>query len=210
MKEDGMDELGPLIGLVTRCSSRGFVGAMRLPETDLPVFGAFCKAEAQRGQSDVIGLVYDISIEDDEFARQMAIAEKLEPENIVDQQARLLPVEISALSIGYLRGDRHSYTLPPQPPISMAPIYSLSMREVYAFTSKLDFIPLILNASQLPVDDLLVAALHQAAEARSADEQRSFLLEAGRECARLLARDMSRLEGVISRLTERDDSTLSS
>ena len=29
----------PLIGLVTRCSSQGFVGAKRLPETDLPIFG---------------------------------------------------------------------------------------------------------------------------------------------------------------------------
>lgn len=200
-----MDELGPLIGLVTRCSSRGFVGAMRLPETDLPVFGAFCKAEAQRGHSNVIGLIYDISIEDDEFARQMAIAEKLEPENIADQQARLLPVEISALSIGYLRGDRYLYTLPPQPPISMAPIYSLSREEVQAFTSKLDFIPLILNASQLPVDDLLVAALHQATQVRSTDEQRPFLLDAGRECARRLARDLTRLEGVIYRLNEMDD-----
>lgn len=200
-----MDELGPLIGLVTRCSSRGFVGAMRLPETDLPVFGAFCQVEAQRGHSNVIGLIYDISIEDDEFARQMAIAEKLEPENVVDQQARLLPVEISALSVGYMRDDRYMHTLPPQPPISMAPIYSLSMEDVHAFTSKLDFIPLILSASQLPVDDLLVAALRQAAQARSADEQQSFVLEAGRECARLLVRDLTRLEGVISRLTDQDD-----
>ncbi|HEY46737.1 MAG TPA: hypothetical protein G4O14_08140 [Anaerolineae bacterium] len=200
-----MDDFGPLIGLVTRCSSRGFVGAMRLPETDLPVFGAFCKAEAQRGHSNVIGLIYDISIEDDEFARQMAIAEQLEPENIADQQARLLPVEISALSVGYLRGDQYLQTLPPQPPISMASIYSLSMEEVQAFTTKLDFISLILSASQMPVDDLLVAALRQAAQARSTDEQRSFLLEAGRECARLLARDLTRLEGVIFRLTERDD-----
>jgi hypothetical protein len=178
---------------------------MRLPETDLPVFGAFCKAEAQRGHSNVIGLIYDISIGDDEFARQMAIAEKIEPENIADQQARLLPVEISALSVGYLRGDRYMHTLPPQPPISMAPIYSLSKEEIHAFTSKLDFIPLILSASQLPVDDLLVAALHQAAGARLAEEQRSFLLEAGRECARRLARDLSRLESVIYRLTEQDD-----
>jgi hypothetical protein len=178
---------------------------MRLPETDLPVFGSFCKSEAQRGQSNVIGLIYDISIEDDEFARQMAIAEKLEPENIADQQARLLPVEISALSVGYLRGDRYIQTLPPQPPISMAPIYSLSTEEIHAFTSKLDFIPLILSASQLPVDDLLVAAIHQAAGTRSVDEQRSFLLEAGRECARWLARDLTRLEGVIHKLTERDE-----
>ena len=200
-----MDEQGPLIGLVTRCSSRGFVGAMRLPDTDLPIFGAFCKVEAQRGYSQVIGLIYNISIEDDEFARQMAVAERLELENLSDQQARLLPVEISALSVGYWSDDRYLQTLPPQPPISMAPIYSLSKEDVQSFTAKLDFIPLILAASQLPVDDLLVAVLRQAAQARPADMQRSFLLHAGRECARRLANDLTRLENIIHGLVERED-----
>jgi hypothetical protein len=200
-----MGEQGPLIGLVTRCSSRGFVGAMRLPETDLPIFGAFCKAEAQRGQSQVIGLIYDISIEDDEFARQMAVAERFEPENLADQQARLLPVEISVLSVGYWSGDRYLQTLPPQPPISMAPIYSLSNEEIQTFTANLTFIPLLLAASQLPVDDLLVAALRQAAHVRSADKQRSFLLQAGRECAWRLAHDLTRLENIIHGLAEQED-----
>jgi hypothetical protein len=200
-----MGEHEPLIGLVTRCSSRGFVGAMRLPETDLPIFGTFCKAEAQRGHSQVIGLIYDISIEDDEFARQMAVAERFEPENLADQQARLLPVEISALSVGYWSGDRYMQTLPPQPPISMAPIYSLSVEEIRTFTARLNFIPLILAASQLPVDDLLVAALRHAAQVRSVDKQRSFLLQAGRECAWRLANDLTRLEDIIQGLTERDE-----
>jgi len=57
------------IGRVTRCSTRGFVGAVRLPEPQWPVFGTFCRAEAQQGQSQVIGLIYDLSIEDDELAR---------------------------------------------------------------------------------------------------------------------------------------------
>ena len=193
----------PLIGLVTRCSSQGFVGAKRLPETDLPIFGDFCTVEAQQGQSKVIGLIYDISIQDDEFARQMAAAEDLDPKLIEDQRLnRLLPVEISALSVGFRRQDQISQSLPPQPPISMAPIHPLSDQEVIEFTRRLDFIPLVLSASQLPADDLVAAMLMRAAARRPQEQRRPFLLEAGRVCADYLARDLTRLEYILRALNQ--------
>ena len=198
-----MEEVHAMIGRVTRCSIRGFVGAVRLPEPDLPSFGAFCKAEAQQGHSQVIGLIYDISIEDDEFARQMATAESLSPEQFSDHQYnRQVPVEFSALAIGYQRDDQFHYNLPPQPPLTLAPIRALAPAERMAFTQRLDFIPLILSAPNLPVDDLLTAALRQAAQDRSGGERRRFLLQAGRECARLLDRDLSRLHVVVRGLAE--------
>lgn len=198
-----MEEVHAMIGRVTRCSIRGFVGAVRLPEPDLPSFGAFCKAEAQQGHSQVIGLIYDISIEDDEFARQMATAESLSPEQFSDHQYnRQVPVEFSALAIGYQRDDQFHYNLPPQPPLTLAPIRALTPTERMAFTQRLDFIPLILSAPNLPVDDLLTAALRQAAQDRSGSERRRFLLQAGRECARLLDRDLSRLHVVVRGLAE--------
>ncbi|MCK4692159.1 MAG: hypothetical protein KAT23_00925 [Anaerolineales bacterium] len=198
-----MEEVHAMIGRVTRCSIRGFVGAVRLPEPDLPSFGAFCKAEAQQGHSQVIGLIYDISIEDDEFARQMATAESLSPEQFSDHQYnRQVPVEFSALAIGYQRDDQFHYNLPPQPPLTLAPIRALTPAERMAFTQRLDFIPLILSAPNLPVDDLLTAALRQAAQDRSGGECRRFLLQAGRECARLLDRDLSRLHVVVRGLAE--------
>lgn len=198
-----MEEVHAMIGRVTRCSIRGFVGAVRLPEPDLPSFGAFCKAEAQQGHSQVIGLIYDISIEDDEFARQMATAESLSPEQFSDHQYnRQVPVEFSALAIGYQRDDQFHYNLPPQPPLTLAPIRALTPTERMAFTQRLDFIPLILSAPNLPVDDLLTAALRQAAQDRSDVERRRFLLQAGRECARRLDRDLSRLHVVVRGLAE--------
>lgn len=198
-----MEEVHAMIGRVTRCSIRGFVGAVRLPEPDLPSFGAFCKAEAQQGHSQVIGLIYDISIEDDEFARQMATAESLSPEQFSDHQYnRQVPVEFSALAIGYQRDDQFHYNLPPQPPLTLAPIRALTPAERMAFTQRLDFIPLILSAPNLPVDDLLTAALRQAAQDRSDVERRRFLLQAGRECARRLDRDLSRLHVVVRGLAE--------
>lgn len=193
----------PLIGLVTRCSSRGFVGAKRLPETDLPIFGDFCAVEAQQGQSTVIGLIYDISLQDDEFARQMAASENLDPKQLEDQRLnRLLPVEISALAVGFRSQDQLFQTLPPQPPISMAPIHPLNDDEVIEFTQKLDFIPMILSAQHIPCDDLVSAALMRAAARRPEDQRQAFLLEAGRVCARYLARDLTRLEYVIQILNQ--------
>ena len=75
-----------LIGRVTRCSTRGFVGAMRVPEPEVPAFGGFCLAEAQQGQSQVVGLIYDVSVGDDEFARQIASSETATAEQIADHQ----------------------------------------------------------------------------------------------------------------------------
>jgi hypothetical protein len=164
------------------------------------VFGAFCKVAAQQGTSQVIGVIYDISIGDDEFARQIAAAQDPLPEQVQDQQTRLVPVEISALAVGYQSESRFHHILPPQPPISMAPVFTLTQRDLREFSETLTFLSLIVNAAHLPVDDLLPAALRNAADSRPQSERRAYLLRAGRECARLLAQDLTRLETVIRSL----------
>ncbi len=188
----------PLIGRVTRCSTRGFVGAVRLPEPEMPTFGTFCRTEAQQGKSRVIGLIYDISIEDDEFARQLASAEAPPVEQLADHQAnRQVPVEYSALAVGYHDDDGFHYNLPPQPPLTLAPVHPLGAEEIAEFTERLDFLALILSALQVPVDELLIAALRNAASLRSGEDRENFLHQAGRTCARLLADDLTRLERVL-------------
>src|SRR3990172_263934 len=79
----------------------------RRPPPDMPAFGALCKAAAQQGASDVIGLIYDISIEDDELARQLAAAEAPPAELPADQQfVRPIPIEIRALTVGFAAAGR--------------------------------------------------------------------------------------------------------
>ncbi len=196
-----MDEQEALIGRVTRCSTRGFVGAVRIPEPEVPAFGDFCLAEAQQGRSRVIGVIYDISIQDDELARQMAMAENLSPEQLADtQQRRLVPVEYAALAVGYHNDGGYHYALPPQPPLTLAPIYPMSGQEVRDFTERLDFLPLILGAPHIPVDDLLAAALRTAAATRAEEVRRPYLVRAGRACARLLGRDLARFETFLQTL----------
>jgi hypothetical protein len=190
-----------VIGRVTRSSIRGFAGGIRLAQPNMPAFGAFCRVEAQQGISHVVGLIYDISIEGDELARQLAAADSPPPEIRSDNQfVRPIPIEISALSVGYRLGDAYIQTLPPQPPLTLADIFPLTPPEVGEFTLQLDFIPLVLAAPQLPVDDLLGAALRHAAAARPKHERRRFMTEAARACARWLASDLNRLNILLERL----------
>lgn len=193
-----MDPDDRSIGRVTRCSTRGFVGAVRLPEPEWPVFGTFCQAEAQQGRSHVIGLIYDLSIEDDELARQLAASEALSPELLADSQVnRQVPVEYHALAVGYRIGDGFTQMLPPQPPLTLAPVHLLPAAQVRAFTERLDFLPLVLAVPEIPVDDLLAAALRTAAAVRPDSERRAYLVRAASECARLLGRDLTRLESLV-------------
>lgn len=191
------------IGRVTRCSTRGFVSALRTPEPHLPVFGSFCTAEAQGGASHVVGLIYDISIQDDEFARQMAVAEEAAPEELSDSQVnRQVPVEFSALAVGYRREGGFVYRLPPQPPMTLAPVLPMLEEQVREFTGRLDFLRIVVSTPQLPVDDLLVAALEIAATARPSSERRGFLLESGKAITRLISDDLTRLDGLLRRFGE--------
>lgn len=196
-----MDEETRMIGRVTRCSTRGFVGAMRLPEPDVPVFGSFCWADAQGGESQVIGLVYDISIEDDEFARQMAIVEDLPPEQLQDSRsARSVPVEFSAIAVGYRTDGNYIQSLPPQPPMSFAPVNTMPAEEIRAFTERLEFLPILFEAGQIPSADLTVASLRLAADLQPESRRRAFLIQAGRTVAAWLGDDLGQTERLLSKL----------
>jgi hypothetical protein len=190
-----------LIGRVTRCNIQGFAGGIRMTEPDMPAFGALCRAPAQAGRSQVIGLIYEISIEDDDLARQLAASDLPQEEVRLDQQfVRPIPIEIRALSVGYHDGDGYVYDLPPQPPNTLTDIHNLTPSEVRQFTASLDFLPLVLAAPQLPTDSLLAATFRLAAQARPEDERRAFLISAGRECARLLSGDLARLNNLVRSL----------
>ena len=62
----------PPMGRLLRSSTTGFVFGCSVPEPEVPRFGDLVKAPAQRGRSQVLGLIYDIVIEDDAFVRDQA------------------------------------------------------------------------------------------------------------------------------------------
>ncbi len=189
------------IGRLLRSSTTGFVFGCSVPEPDVPRFGDFVKAPAQRGQSEVFGLIYNLVIQDDPFVRQMVATPNLDEAYILDQREnRQVPIEVSVLAIGYGRNDHILTGLPPQPPITLDRISPCAEEEVRACTDNLDFLRLILNSAEAPADELIPVSLKNAAAARAPQDRAGFLREAGRSLARLLARDLTRLENILRRI----------
>ena len=194
-------EAGKNLGRVTRCSTRGFAGAYPLQGESIPSFGAFCSASYQGG-GQVIGVIYDINIEDDPLARQLASLSDVPEEQIVDsQQNRQVPVEFSVLTLGHYDGERMRQTMPPRPPMTLELVQFLSKEDLLIFTEDLRFLNTIAMTPSLPVDDLLIACVLEASSARPESERRRYMLGAGRMLARILAGDLQRLEQILGTLT---------
>lgn len=189
------------IGRLVRSATRGFVFACRVPEPEVPLFGAFVKAPAQRNQTEVFGLIYNIEFTDDMLVRQVAAAPDLPEAYIQDQrQNRQVPIEVSVLAIGYRNGNGIRYGLPPQPPITLDRISPCEPTEIIEITQRLDYLKLILE-SDAPADELIARSVETAVEVRPIIDQPFFRKQAGTELARLLGRDLTRLENLLRRLT---------
>ncbi len=194
-----MTETSLSIGYVLRANTTEFTVGCRVLEPHTPQFGDFVKVTVN--QTDIMGLVYNVQINDDPAVRQLILTGNLSPEAIRDQRLnRLVPIEVSVLVAGYRRGGAFAQNLPPQPPISLDTLQPCSEQEIIQFTERLDFLRLILRATHLPADDLLIAILGRAATIRAPQTQRPFLLNAGREVARLLNADLLRMENVLRQL----------
>ena len=199
-------DTGVTIGRLLRSSTTGFVFGCSVPEPEAPRFGDFVKAPVQRGRANVIGLIYNIVIEDDPFVRQMVATRDLDEAYILDQREnRQVPLEVSVLSIGYdsggeSRSGQITSGLPPQPPVTLDSIWPCRAAEVLECTASLDYLRLILNSPEAPADELLVVSLRNAAAARPPQDQTVFLRSAGRALARVLSRDLPRLENLLRRI----------
>jgi hypothetical protein len=110
-----------------------------------------------------------------------------------------VPIEVGVLVVGYQQGGEIYHRLPPQPPLSLDVIHTCGADELVAFTQRFDYFRLVLDNRDLPTDELLAANLRYAAEARDAGG-RDFLIDAGRELARLLALDLPRLDAALRRI----------
>ena len=193
------------VGRVLRASTRGFVIGCRVMRPDIPAFGSFVRADGLTPGSAIYGLIYDVSVEDDPFVRQFISANP--PEEVVRDQRenRQVPIEVSVLAVGARQGlgsdgETVRHCLPAQPPVTLDWLYQCSDEEVHAFTARFDYFRLVLESREVPADELLAASLRTAAAARPEHERETFLIEAGRELARMLAGDPVRLEGLLRRL----------
>jgi hypothetical protein len=173
----------------------------------MPNFGDLVQV-ALPNDLTIFGLIYDVRIQDDAAVRQVILAKALEPAQVRDQlENRLGLMEISVLAVGYQRQNRIMQGLPPQPPITLDSLTRCDETARRKFTGtepenvfRLDYIRLVLNAAQVPADELLVANLTQMAAAHPPELRPKFLTAAGRELARLLSFDLVRLDGILRRI----------
>jgi hypothetical protein len=190
-----------VVGRVLRASTRGYTcGTHSTRIGNRHDFGAFVKVPiANSAEVFAIGLIYAVEIKDDLLISELVMAESVDPNVLYDQREnRMIPVEISVLNVGYGAGRNFTHSLPPRPPMSLSEVVLCTEDEVYYFTQKQDFFRLLINAAEVPSDDLLAATVRYAAGAYQADERYEFMVKCGQQLTRLVSGNMSRLSSILA------------
>lgn len=190
-----------IVGRILRASTRGFdCGTHSNGINDTHNFGAFVKAPIANDESIfAIGVIYKMEIKDDQLVTELVMGEHV-PFNVLQDQRqnRMIPVEIKVLNVGYMGHSGFVHSLPPRPPMSLSDVELCTADEVSAFTSRFDYFRLILGASEVPTDDLIASAIRGAANVRSDDEYRDFIVACGQQIARDLSSDLKRLSHILA------------
>ena len=197
-----MVERPPHFGRVLRSGTTSFsVGCRQLiadQQQLIPALGALVRTAGNPAGRSIFGLIYNVTIEDDNFVRQLVAAGVDRLDLIEDQrQRRQVPIIVDVLVVGHQYEAELTHRLPPQPPATLADVRACSDGEVVTFTHRHDWLRTVLVAGDAPIDHLLPATLRRAAEARPAGEREEYLLAACRELARLLTLDLPRLDGIL-------------
>lgn len=196
-----------LVGRVLRASTIGFdCGTRGSHLDDLHTFGAFVKTPiGEQPGAHAIGLIYAIRIDDDPLARELVMASRVDNSALIDQREnRMVPVEIGVVNVGFAAGGLTTQSLPPRPPMSLAEVTLCEADEVVQFTQKCDYFRLVINAKEVPSDELLAAAIRYAAWAYPAEERYDFSVRCGRHLARLLSHDLKRLAHMLALIRPAD------
>ncbi len=189
------------IGRLLRSGTTGFVAGCSVSQAEAPVFGGLVRAPLGDGYQ-VYGLIYDIHIDDDGLVRQLVTAGNISDEVLRDnRERRIVPIEMSALSVGYEEAGKIYHLLPPRPPLSLDVIYKCSDADLIRFAGagKFGYFRHILQAQDAPVGELLAAHILQVSKAQKSPEWRDAAIE---EVITLLREDYPLLMSVLAALGE--------
>jgi hypothetical protein len=173
-----------------------------------PPFGALVRAQTRQADMAIYGLVYEIRTGSREpGGRAVVRGRTYTGRDLYDEEiyqahpdlSEVLQTEFSALTVGYGEQGTIYYYLPPQPPPVHYSVYQCSLDELVRFSASCAFFRSVLQAGQIPGDELLAATIRTAARARN-DESRAYLVQTGRELASLLKDDYDRLSALLQRI----------
>jgi hypothetical protein len=188
------------VGRLMRAGTIGLIAGCTVPQMETPEFGALVRVPLGE-KTEAYGLLYDIHIDDDGLVRQLATTRHVSAEVIADNQVnRNVPVEMSIVSVGYIRDGKISHMLPPRPPLSLEQIFSCDAEEVCQFTScgQFSYFRHILRGTDYPPSELLAAHLKLASAAHSSRGNSVWLEAAERELITLLRNDYPALMDVLN------------
>jgi hypothetical protein len=189
------------IGRLLRAGTTGFTAGCSVTQFEAPAFGALVRAPLG-DQYQVYGLIYDIHIDDDGLVRQLVTADNVSAEVMRDnRERRIVPVEMSVLSVGFKLDGKISHLLPPRPPLSLDVIYACDDKEIIKFTKTFGYFRHILNAEEAPVGELIAAHIQQAGAAHGV-ESTKWKEAATHEVITLLRDDYPTLMSVLSALSD--------
>lgn len=110
----------------------------------------------------------------------------------------VLRTDFTALIVGFCQDGEVRQYLPPQPPTLHWSVHECSQSEVGVFSDRLDYFETVLAVVDVPAEELLAANLRLVRQARPLEPD--FNLRAGRELARLLQNDYTRLSAILRRI----------
>ena len=114
------------------------------------------------------------------------------------QLAKLLRSQFTATLAGYSQGSTICRRLPSSPPHIHSFVYLCEGEEVRQFCESMEFLNMLLGTQQQGADEILAATLREISKAQ--EDKRKFLVAAGKELAKLLGNDYSRLRLILGRL----------
>ncbi|PZC51058.1 MAG: hypothetical protein DK304_000293 [Chloroflexi bacterium] len=114
------------------------------------------------------------------------------------QLPSLLRTDFEATIVGHEFDGLMRKYLPPHPPKIHTFVYRCSNETIGSFIENLDFLPILFSKASLVTDEVAAAFLRNAASIHN--DQKTFILSAGQQLARIFHGDTKRLETLLRSL----------
>ncbi|MFN2215629.1 MAG: hypothetical protein ACK2TS_01675 [Anaerolineales bacterium] len=190
------------VGYMLRSGTMGFVAGCPVSQSGIPPLGSLLCVPLLE-DINIFGIIYDINVADDGLIRQLVTVDNISTEVIRDnRERRIIPMEMSVVTVGWEKDDIISHLLPPRPPLSLSVINQCTQEDLIRFTSfgNFGYFRHILRNKDLPVGEILAAHLQQAGSAHKSHGDPGWYEKATRELIVLLRDDYATLMEVLSTL----------
>lgn len=192
---------------VIETATSEFLAQCLEPETlsfpAMPPFGSWVRSLDEESDNVIYAVVYHATTTPiDSVHRARALGMSLE--ELREEQPQIfamLKTEFRAAIVGYkTSGKQQSFYqhIPPRPPQIHQAVYFCESEEIIVFSEELDFLRMLLQVPQAPVDALCAAAIREVYQLRKGD--RTWLVKAGRYLNTLLRDDYDRLRVILSQI----------